>query len=98
MEAMQALLRQESIWGEKPFGKLKTFSHLGLPRWCSGKESACQAGDAGSIPGEGNDNPLSILAWEIPWTEEPGGLQSVGLQRVRYNLATKLYQQWVLVI
>ena len=25
----------------------------------------------------------SILAWEIPWTEEPGGLQSVGLQRVR---------------
>ena len=32
---------------------------------------------------------FSILAWEIPWTEEPGGLQSVGLQRVRYDLATK---------
>ena len=31
----------------------------------------------------------SILAWEIPWTEEPGGLQSMGLQRVRHNLATK---------
>ena len=27
----------------------------------------------------------SILAWEIPWTEEPGGLQSIGLQRVRHN-------------
>ena len=27
----------------------------------------------------------SILAWEIPWTEEPGGLQSIGLQRVGYN-------------
>ena len=27
----------------------------------------------------------SILAWEIPWTEEPGGLQSVGSQRVRYD-------------
>ena len=27
----------------------------------------------------------SILAWKIPWTEEPGGLQSMGLQRVRYN-------------
>ena len=27
----------------------------------------------------------SILAWEIPWTEEPGGLQSTGLQRVRHN-------------
>ena len=31
----------------------------------------------------------SILAWEIPWTEEPGGLQSLGLQRVRHDLATK---------
>ena len=31
----------------------------------------------------------SILAWEIPWTEEPGGLQSMGLQRVRYVQATK---------
>ena len=31
----------------------------------------------------------SILAWEIPWTEEPGGLQSMGLQRVRDDLATK---------
>ena len=28
------------------------------------------------LPGEGNGNPLSILAWRIPWTEEPGGLQS----------------------
>ena len=27
----------------------------------------------------------SILAWKIPWTEEPGGLQSMGWQRVRYN-------------
>ena len=31
----------------------------------------------------------SILAWEIPWTEEPGGLQSTGLQRVGQDLATK---------
>ena len=31
----------------------------------------------------------SILAWKIPWTEEPGGLQSMGLQRVRHDLATK---------
>ena len=31
----------------------------------------------------------SILAWEIPWTEEPGGLQSMGSQRVGHNLATK---------
>ena len=31
----------------------------------------------------------SILPWEIPWTEEPGGLQSSGLQKVGHNLATK---------
>ena len=31
----------------------------------------------------------SILAWEILWTDEPGGLQSIGLQRVEHNLATK---------
>jgi len=35
----------------------------------------------------------SILAWEIPWTEEPGGLQSVGSQSVWYNVATKQQQQ-----
>ena len=31
----------------------------------------------------------SILAWEIPQTEEPGGLQSMGSQRIRHGLATK---------
>ena len=47
--------------------------------------------DAGSIPG--SEEPLekgmatysSILAWRIPWTEEPGGLQSMGLQRVGHD-------------
>ena len=34
----------------------------------------------------------SILAWEIPWMEEPGGLQSMGSQRVRHNLVTKQQQ------
>ena len=44
--------------------------------------------DAGSIPGledpleEGMATHSSILAWTIPWTEEPGGLQSMGWQRV----------------
>ena len=55
------------------------------------KKSACHAGDSGSIPGLGN--PLeeemathsSILAWRIPWTKEPGGLQSMDLQRIRHN-------------
>ena len=31
----------------------------------------------------------SILAWKIPWTEKPGGLQSMGWQRVEHNLATE---------
>ena len=35
----------------------------------------------------------SMLAREIPWTEEPGGLQSMGLQRVGHNCATKQQQQ-----
>ena len=35
----------------------------------------------------------SILAWEIPWTEEPGVLQSMGLQRVGHDLATEQQQQ-----
>ena len=35
----------------------------------------------------------SILAWEIPWTEKPGRLQSIGLQRVRHALVTKQQQQ-----
>ena len=33
--------------------------------------------------------PSSILAWKIPWTEEPGGLQSMGSQRVRHDLETE---------
>ena len=57
----------------------------GLPRWLSGKELPANAGDAGSIPGW--EDPLeeetathsSVLAWEIPRTEEPGRLQSMGL-------------------
>ena len=33
----------------------------------------------------------SILAWEIPWTEDPGGLQSMGPQRVRHNWVANYY-------
>ena len=52
----------------------------GLPRWLSSKESACDTGDPGSIPGsgrspgKGNGNPLQYFCQENPWTEEPGGL------------------------
>ena len=104
---------------------------LGFPDSSAGKESTCNAGSLGSIPGSGRstgegigyplqyswaslvvelvknlpamqetwvqslglEDPLekgkaihsSILAWRIPWTEEPGRLQSMGLQRVGHN-------------
>ena len=108
---------------------------MGFPRSSLAKETFCNAGDPGSIPGsgsfpgEGIDYPLqyswaslvaqmvknppavwdtwvqslgledpleegmamhsSILAWRIPWTEEPGRLQFMGSQRVRHNWVAK---------
>ena len=104
---------------------------VGFPGMSAGKESSCNTGDHGLIPGsgrsagEGIGYPLqcsctslvaqlvqtlpamweiwiqslgcidppekgkathsSVLAWRIPWTEEPGGLQSMGLQRIRHD-------------
>ena len=57
--------------------------------------SAGVAGDPGSIPGlgrsprRGNGNPLQYSCWRIPGREKPGGLQSMGSQRVRYDLVTE---------
>ena len=63
----------------------------GFPSDSVGKESACNAGDPGLIPGlarspgEGNGNPLQYSCWRISWAEEPGGVQSMGSQRVRHH-------------
>ena len=68
--------------------------HMGFPAGSDDKESTCSAGDLGSIPGsgsspeEGNGNPLQYSCWKIPRTEEPGELQSMGSQRVRYDRMT----------
>ena len=76
--------------------------YLGLPWWLEGKESACNAGELGSIPGlgrspgEGKATHSSILAWRIPQSEEPGRLQFRGSQRVGYNWATSTHSQYVL--
>ena len=62
-----------------------------FPGSSHGKESASNAGDTGSIPGstdplkKGMATPSTILAWRTPWTEEPGGLQSMGSQRVGHD-------------
>ena len=74
---------------------LHVFKHVKrLILWLSTKESACNAGDAGGgfqsrgladALEEGMATHSSIHAWEILWTEEPGRLQSMGSQRVRYG-------------
>ena len=82
--------RNRNCWGLVP-------QLLGSPSGSARKESACNAGEqAWSL---GLEDPLekeiathsSILAWEIPWTEEPGGPQSVGSQRVGHNWATCIW-------
>ena len=77
----------------------------------SGEESACQCRrcknhgfDPTQILSLGREDPLeegmathsSILAWRIPWTEEPGGLQSVGPQRAGHDIATEHRHQFFL--
>ena len=65
--------------------------YLGFPGGSDGKESACNAGDLGSKPGQ--EDPLkkgmathsSILAWRTPWMEESGELQSMWSQRVGHD-------------
>ena len=65
-----------------------------FPDGSPGKEFPFNAGDARMwVQSLGWEDPLekekathsTILAWEIPWTEEPGGLQSMGSHRVTYN-------------
>ena len=61
-----------------------------FPSGSAVKEFACNAGATGGL---GLEDPLekevaphsSILSWRIPWTEEAGGLQSMGLQRTRHD-------------
>ena len=82
MEARGVLTRHWKGKKASPFDKW-------LPNRSVGKEASCNAGDTGdlgSIPGQ--EDPLgeemanhsSILAWRIAWTEEPGGLESIGSQ------------------
>ena len=64
---------------------------MGFPGGSDGKESACNAGDLGSIlgsgrsPGEGNCNPLQYSCLGNYMDEAPGGLQCMGSQRFRHD-------------
>ena len=71
------------------------YSCLGLPRWLSSKDSACQLKETKEmwVQSLGWEDPLeeemavhsSILAGRISWTEEPDRLQSMGLQRAGHD-------------
>ena len=85
----------DSPWGCKESDVTFTFTLSSLV--ADGKASSCNAGDLGSIPGSGRSlekemaTHSSIHVWKILWTKEPGGLQSMGLQRVGHEWATSLH-------
>ena len=67
-----------------------------------GKESTCNGGDTGWIPGSGRspgggyDNPLQYsFSWRSPWTEEPGGLQSIGVTKSQTWLKQLSTTRWL---
>ena len=78
----------------RPFCLLRLSLYISFPSGSDSKESAWNAGDPGSIPGlgrspgDGNGNPPQFLPGEPLWTEETGGLYSMGSQRVRHHWAT----------
>ena len=83
---MNALLRGKGIPGYSAKGASQVVLVVKNPR-----ANAGNLRDAGSIPGwedlleKGVTAHSSILAWRIPWTEEPGGPQAIGLQRVGHD-------------
>ena len=72
-----------------------------FPSSSDGKASACNAGDPGSIPGW--EDPLekemathsSILAWKIPWTEDPGGLYNPWGHKESYTTERLTHATWL---
>ena len=102
MQCPRALQKNPGGWWERAAslcvgvqdsGVLKSqFSGM---RWAVVKPPPANVRDMGSIPGwgrspgGGNDDPLQSSCWKIPWTEGPGGLLSMELQRVRHSLGGK---------
>ena len=83
------------LFRQKLIHEYSSLSMCGFPTGSNGKEPACQCRryKETQIQSLGRGDSLEkemathcvILAWRIPWTEEPGRLQSLGLQRVRHN-------------
>ena len=85
MQVILSVLRARVLYFHRwPLGTL-----LQLPGGSDGKGFSCNAGNPGLIPDwkdpleKGMATHSSPLAWRIPWTEEPGSLQSMGSQRVK---------------
>ena len=87
----QWVLPWKTCWQSSLFFEEVVWWAWGLPQWPSSKESICNAGSAGDtescIQSLCPEDPLEedSPCLKNPWTEEPGGLQSIGLQRVRYD-------------
>ena len=76
-----------SIWASLVAQMVKNLPSMQETRvWSLGQEDQLEMGIA---------THFSTLAWRIPWTEEPGGLQSVGLQRARHDWATNTLIQYL---
>ena len=91
LQALEGGRSPGPIYGGNQGSKLvlRGQSSVGLPRWLSGKESIRQFRNLRFDPWVGEDllekemaTLSSILAWKIPWTEEPGRLQPMGSKRV----------------
>ena len=80
--------RQE-YWRGFPFPTLGDLPKSGISPALAGgfliAEPPGKPQDREDPPRGGNGDPLQYLAWRIPWTEEPGGLQSMGSQRVKHD-------------
>ena len=90
-------MRRSALWELLDLDLLYFYlNRTGFPGGLAVKNLSANTGDArdtGSMPGSGRSleketaTHSSILALEMPWTEEPGGLQSMGSQRVGHNSA-----------
>ena len=92
------------VWIDTSQGQLRAifqrsfFFSKGFPGGSAGKESACSAGDLGSIlgsgrsPGEGHSNPLQYSCLENPMDRGAGGLQPMGSQRIGQDWSDMQWQ------